>query len=155
MGEFEKLLEKTLKYLSFRPRSEKEIHDYLTKKNATPEIHEKIFSYLIDARLIDDEEFARWWINQRTTFRLRGKRIIKLELVQKGISQEILEKVFSNSDEQPVDDIELAKKLVRKRLPRVRDFPTKIIYEKLSGFLARRGFGWETIKKSIDEVLAE
>ena len=155
MDEFEKLLQKTLKYLSFRPRSEKEIHDYLTKKNTPPEIHNKIFSFLIENRLIGDVEFAKWWINQRMTFRMRGKRIIKLELLQKGISQEIIDEAFADADEPLASDLELAKNLVRKRLPRLKDLPVKTIYEKLSGFLARRGFGWETIKKSIDEVLGE
>src|SRR4051794_39564708 len=130
MDDFEKLLAKTLRYLSFRPRSQKEITDYLKKKNAEQKLQERVLSYLHDNKLIDDKEFASWWVDQRTRLTPRSKRIIAIELAQKGIDREIIEKAFVTEDEEPVDDLESAKRLLRKRIHRYKGLPQKIVYEK-------------------------
>ena len=153
MDSFEKFYNKALEFLSYRTRSEKEVRDKLKTKQAEPGIIEKVISKLKEKRFINDEEFARQWIENRERFKPRSLRLIKLELRQKGIEGEILEKVIQDLDFNSESELEQAKKLVEKRIDKVRDLPKQEIYQKLGRFLASKGFNWDTVKKAIDEVL--
>ncbi len=153
MDLYDKYLNNTLRFLSYRGRSEKEISDYLQKKNAPPEIIEKIIAYCKNYNFLNDEKFAKDWVRSRTTYRLKSKWIIKMELQKKGIDPEIIEKILNVKGNEGIIDSQQVKKLIEKRLPRYKGLPRNVLYQKLGGFLARRGFDWGTIKKSIDDVL--
>jgi regulatory protein len=164
---YQRYLDSSLHFLSYRPRSEKEVRDNLIKKKAPREIIDQIIEWLKEHRFVNDEEFVRWWVEQRTRFRPRGMRIIKLELKQKGIAQEIIEKIMANGPDQIgipngndhrdkyqiVNDLESAKKIVEKKITKYKGLKRYEIYRKLGAYLAGKGFDWETIKKSIDESL--
>ena len=150
-------LNNTLRFLKFRARSEKEIRDYLSQKKAAPEIIEKIIFYCIDHNFINDERFAADWVRARSTYRLKSKKIIKIELIKKGIDPEIIEKALVSLQENESNegaDLNLAKKLVQLRINRYTTLPHQEIYQKLGGFLSRRGFDWDTIKQAIDSELS-
>ncbi len=153
MDEYDKLLNLTLRFLSYRGRSEKEVRDYLQKKKAPTEIIERVIERCREYGFINDEKFARDWTTSRSTFRLKSKRIIKLELMRKGVDREVIDKALEQEATSGTNDQAQAKKLVEKRISRLRGLPRQEIYQKLAGFLGRRGFDWETIKKAIDDVL--
>ena len=164
MGEFEMIYNSALKFLSYRPRSEKEVRDRLRIKNHESGI--KDLNLLIDQvilklkkyKFIDDTEFAKKWIENRTRFKPRGLRLIKLELKKKGISDEIIQTIIHNSEFIIQNDLEQAKKLVEKKIERFRNkfgMTREKTYQKLGRYLASKGFDWDTIKKSIDEVLGK
>lgn len=132
--------------MSFRPRSEKEIRDNLIKKKAPAEIIEQTIIKLKEQNFINDEEFAKWWVEQRNVFKPRALKLLKVELRQKGIADEIIEKITQ-------DDLEFAKKLVLKKINKYKNLPKEEIYQKLGRFLGQKGFNWGIIKQSIDEVL--
>jgi len=150
---YKKYLENVYRYLAIRNRSEKEIRDYLTKKKADFEIIEQIVGLLNKQKFLNDEEFARGWVRQRAQFRPKGKQALKFELKLKGITPETIEKVLSEEQEDIPDELTQAKNLIGKRVEKLKDAPRQEIYAKVGGFLARRGFDWDTIKRSIDEVL--
>ncbi len=147
-NEFQKLLDRTLRLISRRPRSEKEIRDYLKKKKTSPKVIEEVIKKLKQLRQINDKEFAKWWVDQRTTFRPRGKFGLTMELRQKGIDKEIIRKAVEKMDELP-----LAEKLAQKKAKSLKNLPREERYQKLSAYLARRGFSWETIKKVVAKYL--
>jgi regulatory protein len=157
MDEFEKYLNKAYHFLSFRPRSEKEVRDSLHKKKASTEIIERVITSLKEHKFLNDEDFARWFIENRLRFNPKGIRIIKMELKQKGVDREIIDQAIASlskdEDSALQNDLESARKLVEKKLPKYKDLDKQIIYQKLGAFLARRGFDWDIIKKSIDDVL--
>lgn len=158
MGDFEKFYNIALRFLSYRPRSEKEVRDRLIRKKIDSQIIEKIIAKLKEKKFLNDEEFAKWWIEQRTKVRPKAIRVITLELKQKGISNEIIESLLSkdvSSEEQVSNDLELANKLIEKRIERFRNSSKQEIYQKLGSYLSRRGFDWETIKQSIDELFSK
>lgn len=152
MDTFERFYNKALEFLSFRPRSEKEVRDKLKTKQVEPEVIEKIIAKLKEKRFINDEEFAKGWIEGRLRFKPRSTRLIVLELKQKGIKRDLIDKLITNSS-LSANDLESAKKLVEKRIARVKSLPKQEIYQKLGRYLASKGFNWDTIKKSIDEIL--
>lgn len=152
MGDFEKFYNKALEFLSYRQRSEKEVRDKLKTKDVAPEIIDRIIAKLKEKKFINDEEFARMFSENRLRFKPRSSRLIKLELKQKGIDPETIDKII-NDEGLMINDLESAKKLVEKRIERIRDLPKQEIYEKLGRYLASKGFNWDTIKKAIDETL--
>ena len=166
MDNFEKLYNKALRFLSFRPRSEKEIRNYLIKKIKNKKLNIKneleneksiettidsIISKLKEQKFINDKEFVRWWIEQRTIIKPKAARLIKFELKQKGISDELIE----NSELRIKNDLEKAFDLAQKRMSRYKNEEPKRIYEKLGRFLAAKGFDYDLIKEVIDQVLSK
>lgn len=141
------LLDKVYRFLAVRPRSEKEIADYLKKKKATPEATEKIFSLLKQQDLIDDSAFGEWWVEQRSTFRPKGKIALKAELKQKGIASEIIEKEL-----EKINELVLAKKALAKKIRIFEKLPPEKFRQKITTFLSYRGFSWSTIKKILDKL---
>jgi len=89
MDDFEKFYRASINYLSFRPRSEKEMRDYLTKKKCDDKTLKRIIESLLRTKFLNDEEFARRFIEQRTKIKPKANRVIKYELKQKGISSRI------------------------------------------------------------------
>jgi regulatory protein len=151
----QKYLALVYRYITIRNRSEKEVRDYLLKKQAASEIIESIIKLLYEQKFLNDESFARSWVRSRARFKPRGKRVLAMELSQKGISKDLIEKVLSEEDEELPDELTQAKSLIGKRITKVKDLPRQEIYAKVGAFLGRRGFGWDIIKKAIDETLSE
>lgn len=149
MDNFQKFYDRALRFLSYRPRSEKEITNFLKRKKVEPSIINKILQKLKEQDLVNDEEFAKWWIEQRQGSRPRGIRVIKMELKQKGISDELI----TSYQLLITNQLELAKKALEKKVKSYRNLPREKAYRKLSQFLLRRGFDWDTVKEVIDEVL--
>ena len=148
--ELSKILEKVFNFLSFRPRSKREILDYLKRKNVGEEVQKIILAKLEKLSYVNDLEFAKFFVESRVKFRPKGKRLIAAELAQKGIDKEIIEKVLS---ETQTSEIDLAKVAISKKLERFLKLPELGAKQKISQFLARRGFSWETIKTIIDSSL--
>lgn len=144
-------LNRALRFLSFRPRSEKEISDYLKKKKVSIIISQKVISKLKESNFLNDVEFAKWWIEQRTLIKPRAWRIIKFELKNKGISEEIIQ----NSESEETSDSTVAIKLAQKRFLRYKNLPRQEIYQKLGRFLISKGFDYDTVKRSIDEIFSK
>src|SRR3990167_10049603 len=92
---YERLMNAVIRFVSFRPRSEKEIRDFLTKKIIKWKVSDdlllnKVIDRMEDLGYIDDKKFADWWVEQRTRFRPKGNRVIEYELYQKGIAKDII-----------------------------------------------------------------
>ncbi len=151
---FDKYYLKAVYYLKFRGRSVKEMREYLKKKNTPDEMAERVIAKLIEERFLNDYEFARQWIESRARFKPKGRRVVVMELKQKGISQETIDEVLAEefSDDVP-DETEQLRNLVDQRIGKYRGMDRYEIYQKLGAYLSRRGFSWEQIKRSIDDNL--
>ncbi len=152
MDIFEKLLNRTYNFLSYRPRSEKEVRDYLVKKKAEQTDIQKIIIKLKEQKFLNDKEFTQWWIEQRSRVRPKALRVIKLELKQKGIANDLIEEVLNESVDLKTE-LEKAMELGKKKLERFKNLERQKVYEKLGRFLASKGFDWDTIKKVIDQLV--
>lgn len=114
-AEFHKSFEKLLRFAMTRPRSEKEVADWFKRKKVHESMQEKLIAKIRKLDLLDDTKFAKWWIEQRLTFRQKSIRMLKMELVQKGIEKEIINNVLADTD---IDELTLAKNLVKKKQAR-------------------------------------
>ncbi len=146
---FDKYFNSSLKFLSYRSRSEKEVRDNLIKKKAPQDLIEKIVERLKEHKFLDDKEFAIRFVEQRILSKPKAARVLKMELRQKGVSADIIENIEMG------DELEHAKKLLDKKVERYKSLDRDEIYKKMGSFLAGRGFDWETIKKAIDESFSK
>jgi len=146
-AEFQKSLDKLLRYATLRPRSGREVNDWFRKRKVHESLHKKLTSKLKTLDLLEDEKFARWWVDQRLSFRPRGKRALESELIGKGIDRTIIKTVLSETD---VDEVGIATELIKKKKYKWDKLPLIEAREKKSAFLARKGFGWDVVKKAID-----
>ncbi len=147
-AEFQKVLDKILRFATLRPRSKEEINSWLKRKKVHESLYEELFNRLKRLELTGDRKFAKWWIEQRMSFRPKPKGILKQELRIKGVSKEIIKEVL---EETEIDEKEIARELIEKN---------KYKWEKLSGFerkrkmseyLGRKGFGWEVIQRMVGQ----
>lgn len=153
-----RLLEKAYRFLSFRPRSEKEVVDYFFQKKIIlreseqeqrtyRQSVEEVIDYLKSKGQLNDLEFAKWWVEQRNRFRPKGVKLLKMELGQKGVTAELIDKVLETKDEK-----NQALRVALKKLSSFQKMPYLEFKQKMGGFLYRRGFGWDTIKSVIDTL---
>jgi len=155
--DFEKFYNKALRFLSFRPRSEKEVKSHFAKasrgrgQSPSEQTIELIIRKLKEQKFLDDTAFANWWIEQRTLIKLKPKRIIKMELRQKGIDDELIDELLEKTDET-VSDLTKAKRIVEKKLSKYKKFQGFEKRNKLGRFLQSRGFDYDTIKDALRDL---
>jgi regulatory protein len=137
-------------YLSYRPRSEGEIRQCLRRRGFTSEVAEKTIIRLREQKLSDDFAFARFWKENRLSFKPKSKRLIKKELKDKKIAAEIIEQVTAD-----IDDEAIAYKLGSSRMSTLAHLDYPDFYRRLSSYLAYRGFGYEVIKHTSDLIWRE
>ena len=153
--EIAKLMDLATNFLSYRPRSEKETKDYLTKKISQKEnithiqakdspLISQIITKLKKYRYLNDFEFAKWWVDSRTRSRPKGPVLIKFELKRKGIEDNIVQKALSKVQ----DEGELAKHALQKKLKRWQKLSNFDFKKKVYQYLAARGFSFEAIKEA-------
>jgi regulatory protein len=143
--------QKALHFISYRPRSSAEVRQNLTKRGISELLVEETVNRLQSAGLVNDETFARAWVENRNAFRPRSKSALRMELRRKGLSDETIQSVL---DEQ-VDEEALACEAARKYARRLAGLEWPEFRRKLGGFLARRGFSYTTLAPVVSEVWKE
>ena len=146
----EKAYQRAVNLLSFRVRTETEIRRNLNKHDTPDSVIEDVIDRLRRNNLVNDLQFAKTWVDNRSEFRPRGRRALQSELRQKGVDQEIIEEALSGLNEEALA-YQAAKKNVRKYLR----FEQPEFRKKLLGFLARRGFNYGIAAPVVEQVWAE
>jgi regulatory protein len=144
--------EAALVFLGYRPRSEREVRDRLRRGGFDQAAIDHAIARLHDWRYLDDEDFARRWVENRATHRPRGKRLLQQELRHKGIDRETAREVIDAAD---LDETADAEAIARRRLPAYAGDDPAAIRRRLSAYLARRGYGYDVIRVALERVLGE
>jgi len=151
----EHAFQRALLYQSQREHSQQEVRQYLVGKGYGPELIDNVINRLIDSDTLNNERFARLWVDNRSNYRPRSHRAIAYELKQKGLSEDVIQNALSIAE----PDEELALKIAEKYAQRLLNLEWQKYYEKLGGHLARKGFSYDVIKsvskKIWDQMLAE
>jgi regulatory protein len=146
-AEFQKTLDRLLMFATLRPRSEKEINDWMIRKKVNENIKESLVDRIRNLELLDDRKFARWWVDQRVTFKSKSLRDLDYELRNKGITKDIITEILAETE---VDELGSAKKLIEKNNYKWSRFSGSIARQKMRIFLARKGFTWDVIKRATE-----
>jgi len=138
--------------LSFRPRSRAEVVRYLTRREVDAPTVERVLARLAELGLIDDREFAAYWVENRQAFRPRGPRALQAELRQKGVGQQEIEAAV---DTLAGDEEAAAESVARPRAARLSGLDAPSFRKKLSDFLLRRGFSYGVVRRVTDRLWTE
>jgi len=149
LDEVEVAHEAALKFLSYRPRSVAEVRKRLQEKYS-PEAVEAVLGRLIEARLLDDEAFARYWVENREQFEPRSTRALRFELRRKGVPDGDI-----RASLEEVDEEDAAFRAARAQARRLNNQDVQVFRKRLGDFLLRRGFGYEVIKHVVNRLWEE
>lgn len=157
-----KLYENAVNFLAVRPRSILETRRYLKQKiwkkepgwakEESEEAVEGILVRLGKEGFLNDERFARWWVNERKLSpKGRGVKLIQQELLSKGIESKLIDLIF---DQEIVlaDQLEKAKKVFLQKAKLIKAKNPYELRGKMAAFLQRRGFEMAIIKKVLQDL---
>jgi regulatory protein len=149
-SQFGKVYARALAYCLMRPHSGKEVRDYLRRKTlpvrtstgdmrmgVRPEVVERVYDRLCTKGYIDDEKFARYWVENRCVKKGISSRMIQSELRAKGVDSQVVQAILAMSARSDLDEL---KKVIAKKRVRYSDD------KKLIAYLSRKGFGYDDIK---------
>jgi regulatory protein len=146
----QRCFEAAARLLGYRPRSETELSQRLARRGFGQDVIEQVIRRLREQGLVDDASFARTWRDNREAVRPCGRQLIRRELREKGISEDIIDGTVSDLDEETS-----AYQAARNRLgslPR-DDYPA--FRRRLGEYLRRRGFDYGIISQTVRQVWQE
>jgi len=139
--------DQAVRFLSYRPRSCVEIERYLRRKGSADAALPDVMARLEQAGYLNDEVFARFWVDNRQRFRPRGQRALAYELRQKGVSSQTIASALHDLDQEKA-----AWQAIEGRLSRWNDLTNEQLRRKVTAFLQRRGFEYEVIQLTLQRV---
>lgn len=157
-SEFGKLYARALEYCMMRPHSAREVRDYLYRKTrsthyrsrktgelkersgVSKDTAERVFGRLLEKGYVDDDKFARYWVENRSLTKGVSKRKLSAELQQKGVERSVIDRHLEETER--TDEDELAKIVTKKR----NRYPDE---QKFMQYLARQGFSYEDIRRAL------
>ncbi len=155
-SQFGKLYTRSLEYAFIRPRSQREMRDYLyrktrdtrmqngqIKKGVSKELTERVFDRLVSKGYVDDQKFTEYWVENRNLRKGISKRKLQAELSAKGVDRSLVDSILGDSERS---DIEELQKIIAKKASRYDD------EQKLIAYLARQGFSYDDIKQAIATI---
>ncbi len=148
--------ETAYKFLSYRPRTQKEVEEKLRQKGFQDDVITKVVEEIKRYGFINDLEYTRNFVFNKARSKTLGEIALKQFLLSKGISNEIIEKVLSEREDL-IDEFEIALELAKKKLKQLKTSKKKKLDKneqkrKVYEFLARRGFTWDTIGRVIGRI---
>ena len=155
-SQFGKVYGRALEYCLMRPHSAREVRNYLYRKTrpmrtktgemrpgVSPEVTTRVFDRLVEKGYINDENFARYWVDNRSLRKGASKRKLASELSAKGVESSITERLLSETGR--TDQDELAKVIEKKRSRYADD-------QKFMMYLSRQGFSYDDIKSALSSI---
>ena len=138
-----------LRFISYRPRSRQEIRLRLGRRFGAGVV-DMALDRLEEQGYIDDATFARFWRESREAYRPRSAGLIRRELAQRGVGREVVEEAVAGLD----DDANAYRAgLGRMRSLAGLDYVT--FRRRLEGYLRRRGFGTDAVRKAVKRLWRE
>jgi regulatory protein len=144
--QLQRAVDQAARFLSYRPRSSTEIRDNLKKRFDAVTIDAAI-EKLKDLNYLDDRAFARYWVENRDTFKPRSTSALRYELRQKGLEPTVIDEVLNDFDNQSS-----AYRAAEAKARRFRNLTMTDFRNKMSSYLQRRGFDYGTIRETLAQL---
>ena len=133
-----------------RNKTKKQLVDHLYKNKIQREIIDTILPILEEKKYLNDEDYARRYLNDALNIKKYGKNKTRYMLMSKGIERNVIDKVMENYDYKL--EYMNALELVEKRISKDESDPKKIYSAK--NYLQGRGFEFEIINFTVDDYLS-
>jgi regulatory protein len=145
--------EAAVQFLGNRPRSVAEIRRHLRGKGYDDDAVDGAIDKLRAQRYVDDLDFAKYWVEQRSRFRPKGDRALISELTNKGVSRETIDAALGEMPAESESD--RARRALARQLRRWESLEAPERKRKIHAFLAQRGFGYDVIDEVIERPEVE
>lgn len=136
--------EAALRLLDHRARSEQELRTRLSMRGFAEDIIDAEIIRLRDAGLVDDAQFARAWVEERSRTSPRARRMLRYELVARGIEPGAAELVTSD-----MDDLDAATRIATRKALSLQGNDRDDIRKRILSLLQRRGFDWDVASDAL------
>lgn len=146
---FSRALSASYDLLGRSEKTEKQLREYLAKKEYDETTVGRVTDRLKELGYLDDRAYAERFAE---TCSGMGKRAIRYKLVSRGVPRDVIEDVLATVPEETFREDALL--LARRQQARVAALPLKEQKRKLSDFLARRGYDWDTVSGTIERLYA-
>ena len=134
--------------LSYKARTTVELDRRLVRKGFSPDIIKPTIERLAELKMVDDADFARRFAEDRVSIGHRGKRRVYSELLKRGLERRQIDAAIGNAPDETAGAREVAAKFRRQN----SRLAPEVLRRRLYGFLARRGFGPDTIRQVIGDT---
>jgi regulatory protein len=138
----------SIRFMALKLRCEHEVRFKLNAEGYDPDVIDRVISELKSMGYINDKIYTQKYIYDRSKLKPKSKRLLKLELKNIGITEEIIDEVLN--DWQIEEDL-VAASLVRKKFGKY-DLNDEKVIKKAYSFLLHRGFSYDLIKEVINSV---
>jgi len=155
-SQFGKLYIKALFHCLVRPRSEREVKEYLYRKTistrcsngdirpgVSSEATSRVYERLVNKGYVDNRKFASYWVENRLVSKGMSRRKLIAELRLKGVDDDCIEQVLGETSRSDSDELQ---KIINKKRSRYLD------ERKLIAYLVRLGFKYDDIKQALVEI---
>jgi len=140
--------EAALHYIEYRPRSEAEVRRHLQyKRSFSEECVSRAVAKLKELQLIDDRAFSEMWARDRVSYRHKSSRMVRHELMQKGVDSATIESVTVD-----IDDGANALSAGVSKARQLGNLEYPEFYKRLASYLSRKGFGVELVQGVVRRV---
>lgn len=136
--------------LAPRAKSRGELFAHLKKRGIADDIANAVLYRLQEQGLVNDEEFARAWVESRQRTKKLSKRVIASELRGKGVDDEIIATLTSEIDDRL--EYSIALDLALRKFRPISHLDSELIRRRIHGALARRGFSMGLISEVMREI---
>jgi regulatory protein len=140
-----------LRKLTAQARSRSELAKALKQRSVPDDAANAVLDRMEEVGLVDDTAFADAWVRSRQSRRQLSKRVLRQELVRKGVDRDDIDQALEQV--APDDEYEAAKALAEKKLRAMATLDTQVRYRRIAGALARRGFSSGLSSRVLSEVL--
>lgn len=137
--------------LAHAPRTRAQLADALRRRGVADEIAEEVLGRFAEVGLINDEEFARAWVQSRHLGRGLARRALAAELRQRGVAEPTVDQAVTELD--PDEEVATARALVQRRLPATQGLDPTRRTRRLVGVLARKGYSGGLAYRVVREAL--
>jgi len=139
---------KAIKYVSLKLMSEKELFEKLQSKGFDEDTSRIVVEDLKAMGYINDKIYAQKFVFERSKLKPKSKKMLRFELSNRGISNDIIDEVLDNFE---YDEITIIERLIRKKFGKY-DLTDPKIEKRVFSFLRHRGFSYENIKHGLLNV---
>lgn len=149
---YQTALDAAFNYLSYAPRTEKQIINYLSKKHIYPDIITKVLKKLKEYKFADDELFAKNYVSYGLDAK-KGRQYLKQKLNQKGVSEKhIADSLKLYSEETETEN---ARNFIKKQNELLKKYPPVIRKEKIFRKAVSQGFSLNIMRELLRELVSE
>ena len=139
-----------VRLLGYRPRSEAELRERLLRRGFEKATIDSVMGKLKEQNLVDDTDFARFWKENRQSFRPRSRRMTRLELRRKGVDSGVIDRIVAE-----IDDGDSAYRAAQPKARQMKAADYDVFRRRLGEYLRRRGFDYEVIKRTVEKMWQE